>query len=138
MFKLVEKLQVGKSSKSNTSKSLVVCDIIIKTEGLGYVFRKTGKTSANSDKKLSGKLMRNPRRTLQIGAKLGIAVVPRNLEEAFSTILYYDRSQTFHYTGKDFYLVTFVLNGKKLSVHFKIRLLQTSSLCAIENRFYCE
>ena len=67
--------------------SKTVTDNTIPAKCLKTKFEKIGKASPKTGKKLATKVMKNPRKTLEIGAKTGISALFKNPKAAFPTTL---------------------------------------------------
>ena len=95
------KFLVGQCSICNRKKSMIVSDKTIKAEGLGDFFKKLVKKGLNVSKKMAKNVLSNPRRALDITAKIATAAASRNSKQALSTL---PELITFYKTGKGLYL----------------------------------
>ena len=84
---------------------MIVSDNTIQAEGLGNFFKKLGKKGLNVSKKVAKNVLSNPRRALDLTAKIGTALASRNSKQALSTL---PELITFYITGKGLYLGKFV------------------------------
>ena len=99
------KVLTGYCSICNREKSMTVGDNTIKAEGLDDFFKNTGKKGLNVSKKMAKNVLSNPRRALDVTAKIATAGVSRNSKQALSTL---PEMITFYNTGKGLYLGKFV------------------------------
>ena len=99
------KLLVGICMVCNRKKSMIVSDNTIEAEGLGDFFKNLGKRGLNVSKKMVKNVLSNPRRALDLTAKIATAAAPRNSKQALSTL---PELITFYNTGKGLYLGKFV------------------------------
>ena len=76
-------------------------DNTIKAEGLGDFFKNLGKKGINVSKKMANNVLSNPRRALDLTAKIATAAASRNSKQALSTL---PELITFYNTGKGLYL----------------------------------
>ena len=97
---LVEKCVV-----CDNRKSMIVSDNVIQAEGVGDFFENLGKKGLNVSKKTAKNVLNNPRRALDLTAKIATAAVSRNSKQAPSKLL---ELRTFYNTGKGIYLCKFV------------------------------
>ena len=72
------KLLVRKCVIYNRKKSMIVSDNTIKAEGLGSFFKNLGRVSAKAGKKLATNVLKNPGRSLEIGANIATAAASGN------------------------------------------------------------
>ena len=84
---------------------MTVSDNTIKAEGLGDFFMNLGKKGLNVSKKMAKNVLSNPRRALDLTAKIATAVASKNSKQAPSTL---PELITFYNTGKGLYLGKFV------------------------------
>ena len=99
------KVLIGNCSICNRKKSMTVSDDTIKAEGLGDFFKSLGKKGLNVSKKMARNVLSNPRRALDLTAKIATAAASRNSKQALSTL---PELITFYNTGKGLYLGKFV------------------------------
>ena len=99
------KLLVGQCMVCNRKKSMIVSDNVIQAEGLGDFFKNLGKKSLNISKKMAKNVLSNPRRALDLTAKIATAAASKNSKQALSTL---PELITFYNTGKGLYLGKFV------------------------------
>ena len=99
------KLLVGKSVVCDRKKSMIVGDNTIQAEGLGDFFKNLGKISAKTGKKLAKNVLSNPRRALDLKAKIATAAATKSPKAALSTLT---EVINFYHTGKGLYLGKFV------------------------------
>ena len=85
-------------------KSMIVSDNVIQAEGLGVFFKKLGKVSSRTAKKLATNALKNPARFLEIGANVAAATASRNPKAYLSTL---PEVINFYHTGKGLYLHRF-------------------------------
>ena len=96
---------IGYCSICDRKKSTTVSDNSIEAERLSGFFKKLGKISAKSGKKLATNVLKNPARAPEIGAIVATAAASRNPKAALSTlpeVIY------FYHTGKGLCLGKFV------------------------------
>ena len=98
------KLLVGQCMVCNRKKSMIVSDNVIQAEGLGDFFKNLGKKGLNASKKMAKNVLSNPRRALDLTAKIATAAASRNSKQALSTL---PELITFYNTGKGLYLSRF-------------------------------
>ena len=84
---------------------MTVSDNTIQAEGLGDFFRNLGKKELNVSKKLAKNVLKNPGRTVEIGANVGSEFASRNPEAALSSL---PEVINFYHTGKGLYLLRFI------------------------------
>ena len=96
---IVEKCVVCNGKKS------IVSDNTIQAEGLGDFFQNLGKSSVKVGKKLAKNVLSNPKRALDLTAKIATAAASKNSERALSTL---PELITFYNTGRGLYLGKFV------------------------------
>ena len=84
---------------------MIVTDKTIKAEGLSSFFKNLGKISAKAVKKLAKKVLINPRRALDLTAKIATAAATKSPKAALSTL---PEVINFFHTGKGLYLGKFV------------------------------
>ena len=99
------KLLVGKCSICKRKKSMIVSDNTIQAEGLGDFFKNLRKNGLNVPKKMAKYVTSNPRRALDLTAKLATAAVSKNSKQALSTL---PELITLYKTGEGLYLGKFV------------------------------
>ena len=99
------KLLVGKCVICDRRKSMIVSDNTSQAEGLGDFFKKMGKVSGTTAKKLATNALKNPSRFLEIGANVAAATASRNPKAALSALR---EVINFYHTGKGLYLGKFV------------------------------
>ena len=99
------KLLVGKCAVCNRKKTMIVSDNVIQAEGLGDFFKNLGKISAKAGKKLAKNVLSNPRRALDLTAKIVSAAATKSPRAALSTL---PEVINFYHTGKGIYLGKFV------------------------------
>ena len=99
------KVLISKCSVCNRKKSMTVSDDTIKAEGLGDFSKNLGKKGLNVSKKMAKNVLSNPRRALDLTAKIATAAASRNSKQALSTL---QEVITFYNTGKGLYLGKFV------------------------------
>ena len=98
------KLLVGKCVICDRKKSMIVSDNTIEAEGLGDFFKNLGKKGPNVSKKMVKNVLSNPRRALDLTAKIAKAAASRNSKQVLSTL---PELITFYHTGKGLYLARF-------------------------------
>ena len=81
------KLLVGKCVICDRKKTMVVSDNVIQAEGLGYFSKNLGKKGLNVSKKMAKNVLSNPRRALDLTAKIATAAASRNSKQALSHYL---------------------------------------------------
>ena len=84
---------------------MTVSDNTIKAEGLGDFFKNLAKKELNVSKKVDKDVLNNPRRALDITAKIATAPASRNSKHALSTL---PEMITFYNTWEGLYLGKFV------------------------------
>ena len=86
---------------------MIVSDNTTKAEGLSSFFKNLGNISAEAGKKLATNVLKNPARTLEIGANVATAAASRNPKAALSTL---PEVINFYHTGlvKGLYIGKFV------------------------------
>ena len=84
--------------------SMTVSDNTIQEEGLGSVFNKLGKISAEAGKKLATNALKSPGRFLEMGAKFATAAASRDPKAALSTL---PEFFSVYHTGKGLYFPKF-------------------------------
>ena len=99
------KVLIGYCSVCNRKKSMTVSDNTIKAEGLGSFFKNLGKISSKAGKKLAKNVISNPRRALDLTAKIATAAATKSPKAALSTL---PEVINFYHTGKGLYLGKFV------------------------------
>ena len=99
------KVLIGYCSVCNRKKSMTVSDDTIKAESLGDFFKNLGKKGLNVSKKMAKNVLSNPRRALDLTAKIATAAASRNSKQAPSTL---PELITFYNTGKGLFLGKFV------------------------------
>ena len=99
------KVLISKCSVCNRKKSMTVSDDTKKAEGLGDFSKNLGKKGLNVSKKMAKNVLSNPRRALDLTAKIATAAASRNSKQALSTL---QEVITFYNTGKGLYLGKFV------------------------------
>ena len=99
------KVLIGYCSICNRKKSMTVSDKTIKAKGLGSFFKNLGKISAKAGKKLAKNIISNPRRALDLTAKIATAAATKSPKAALSTL---PEVINFYHTGKGLYLGKFV------------------------------
>ena len=99
------KLLVGQGSVCNRKKLMIVSDNTTQAEGLGSLFQNLEKISAKAREKLATNALKNPARSLEIGANVATAAASRNPKAALSTLT---EVINFYHTGKGLYLGKFV------------------------------
>ena len=72
------KLLVGKCAICNRKKTMIVSDNVTQAEGLGDFFKNLGKISAKAGKKLAKNVISNPRRALDLTAKIATAAATKS------------------------------------------------------------
>ena len=98
------KLLVAKCVICNRKKSMIASDNTIQAEGLGDFFKNLGKISAKGGKKLAKNVICNPRRALDLTAKIATAATTKSPKAALSTL---PEVINFYHTGKGLYLGKF-------------------------------
>ena len=98
-------LLVGKCVICNRKKSMIVSDNTIQAEGLGDSFKKLGKVSGKTAKKLATNALKKPSRFLEIGANVATAAISKNPKVVLSAL---SELIIFYHTGKGLYLRKFV------------------------------
>ena len=73
---------VGKCVVCSKRKSMVVSENTIQAEGLGDFFKKLGKVSGKTAKKLATNALKNPSRFLEIGVNVAAETASRNPKAA--------------------------------------------------------
>ena len=86
-------------------KLMTVKDITIAAEGLGMLFKKIGKSSVKTGKKLAENELKNSERAPKIGGDNGTAAVSKSLKASLSTI---PNVLKFYHNGKRLHLGKFV------------------------------
>ena len=76
------KLLVGKCVVCNKKRSMIVSDNTIQAENLGDLFKSLGKKGLNVSKKMAKNVLSNPRRALDLTAKIATAAASRNSKQA--------------------------------------------------------
>ena len=99
------KLLVGECVICDRKKTVIVSDNVIQAEGLGDFFKNLGKKGLYTSKKMAKNVLSNPRKTLDLTAKLATAAASRISKQALSTL---PELITFYNTGKGLYLGKFV------------------------------
>ena len=95
------KVLIGYCSVCNRKKSMTVSDTTIKAEGLGDFSKNLGKKGLNISKKMTKNVLSNPRRALDLTAKIATAAACRNSKQTLSTL---PELITIYNTGKGHYL----------------------------------
>ena len=98
------KLLAGKCVICNRKKTMIVSDNVIQAEGLGNFFKNLGKISAKAGKKLAKNVISNPRRALDLTAKIATAAATKSPKAALSTL---PEVINFYHTGKGLNLPRF-------------------------------
>ena len=80
-----QKFLIGESVKCNGKNSTIVLHNTMKAEGLASFRKNMGRKSAEAIKKLTTYVLKNPGRTLEVGAKNEKPVVSMNLKSVLST-----------------------------------------------------
>ena len=80
------KLLVGRCVICDRKKTMIVSDNVIQAEGLGNFFKNLGKFSSKAGKKLAKNLISNPRRALDLTAKIATAAASKSPKAALSTL----------------------------------------------------
>ena len=99
------KILVGKCLVCNRRKSVIVSDNTVPAEGLGGFFKNLGKKGIKVSKKMGKNVLSNPRRALELIAKIATAAASWKSIQALSTLL---ELITFYSTGKGLHLGKFV------------------------------
>ena len=99
------KLLVGKCVICDRKKSMIVSDNTIQAEGLGDFFKKLGKVSGKTAKKLATNVLKNPGRALEITSNIATAAASKSPKAALSTLT---EVINFYHTGIGIYLGKFV------------------------------
>ena len=84
---------------------MIVSDNTIQAEGFGDFFTNLGKKGLNVSKKMAKNVLGNPRRALDLTAKIATAAASKNSKQALSTL---PELITFYNTGRNLYLGKFV------------------------------
>ena len=84
---------------------MIVSDNVIQAEGLGDFFKNLRKISAKAGKKLATNIISNPRRALNLTAKIATSAVTKSPKAALSTL---PEVINFYHTDKGLYLGKFV------------------------------
>ena len=84
---------------------MIVNDNTIGAKGLGKFFRNLETSSAKVFRKLATNGVKNPRRAVEVRAKLGTATVSKNSKASLAT---FREVKIFRDTGEGFYLGKFV------------------------------
>ena len=80
-------------------KTMIVSDNVIQAEGLGDFFKSLSNKGLNVSTKMAKNVISNPRRALDLTAKITNAVASKNSKQALSTL---PELITFYNTGKSF------------------------------------
>ena len=77
----------------------------IEAEGLGDFFKNLGRKGINVSKKMAKNILKNPGRSLEVGANVGRAYASRSPKAALSSL---SEVINFCHNGKGFFLGKFV------------------------------
>ena len=84
---------------------MIVSDNVIQAEGLGDFFKNLRKVSAKAGKKLAKNVLSNPRRALDLTAKIATAAATKSPKAALSTL---PEVIKFYHEGRGLYLGKFI------------------------------
>ena len=84
---------------------MTVSDNTIKAEGLSSFFKTLGKISAKAGKKLAKNVISNPRRALDLTAKIATAAATKSPKASLSTL---PEVINFYHTGRGVFLGKFI------------------------------